>query len=85
MAEKVRIRQPGQHALLDPVSGGHVTPGLHERFDADSPLVKAHPWAFGTDAELAAEAEADRQREWVSLAQITEQPEAAAVKGRARK
>lgn len=61
MAEKLRVREPGKHALWDAVAGIHQRPGLDDRFDEDHPLVKAHRWAFATEAEIAAQAEADRQ------------------------
>jgi hypothetical protein len=60
VAEKLRIREPGKHALLNPITGLHESPGLNDRFDADHPLVKAHGWAFATEAEIAAQAEVDR-------------------------
>jgi hypothetical protein len=61
VAEKLRIREPGKHALLNPETLNHESPGINDRFDVDHPLVQAHRWAFGTDAELAAKAEDDRK------------------------
>lgn len=54
MPEYLRIREPGKHALLNPESGLHETPKGDVQFTADHPLVKAHPWAFGTEEEIAA-------------------------------
>lgn len=62
MADRVRVRKPGQSALLNPDTGLHESPGVNDYFAADHPLVLAHPWAFGTDAEIAAQAEEDRYR-----------------------
>jgi hypothetical protein len=60
MAEYLRVREPGKHALLNPETGLHETPKGDTQFAADHPLVKAHPWAFGTEEEIAAEREAAR-------------------------
>lgn len=54
----VRVREPGKHALLNPESGLHMTPKADEEFPADHPLVKAHPWAFGSDEDIRAERDA---------------------------
>lgn len=67
---KVRVRQPGQHALYEPESGVHMTPRIDEYFEQDHPLVKAHPWAFGTDAELAERVHADQQVTSVPVPQV---------------
>lgn len=71
---RVRVRHPGQHALYDPAAGMHITPKIDEYFEPDHPLVKAHGWAFGTDAELAAEVEADRQVDSVPIEAATAAP-----------
>jgi hypothetical protein len=60
VADKLRVREPGKYALLNPVTGLHESPGLDDRFGPDHPLVKAHRWAFASDMELAAKAEEDR-------------------------
>lgn len=65
--EKVRVRNPGHHALYNPVTGLHETPGINDRFDRNHPLVKTHPWAFATDDELAVQAAADRARTSVQI------------------
>jgi hypothetical protein len=73
MAEKkprVRVRQPGQHALYDADAGVHVIPRIDEYFDVDHPLVKAHPWAFGTDAELAEQVDQDRRATSVAIPDV---------------
>jgi hypothetical protein len=67
VAEKLRVREPGKHALLNPVTGLHESPGLDDRFDVDHPLVKAFRWAFATEAEIAAQAEVDRTITAVSI------------------
>jgi hypothetical protein len=71
---RVRVRQPGQYALYEPEAGIHVTPKIDEYFDQDHPLVKAHPWAFGTDAELAEQVQAERQQTSVAVEQATAAP-----------
>lgn len=58
MAEYLRVREPGKHALLNPDTGLHETPKPEAEFTADHPLVRAHPWAFGTDDDIRAEQEA---------------------------
>lgn len=83
MAEKLRIREPGKHALLNPETLNHESPRLDDRFDEDHPLVKAHRWAFGTDAEIAEAAQAAREVTSVSIAGLVE--EATAVPGQARR
>jgi len=54
VANYLRVREPGKHALLNPETGVHVTPKPEEEFTEDHPLVRAHPWAFGTDEEIRA-------------------------------
>lgn len=61
MADKpklVRVREPGKCALLNPETGSHEVPDPTVSYSADHPLVKAHPWAFGSDEEVHAEREA---------------------------
>jgi hypothetical protein len=58
MTVYLRVREPGKHALLNPETGLHETPRPDGQFAEDHPLVKAHRWAFGTEAEIAAEREA---------------------------
>jgi hypothetical protein len=67
VAEKLRIREPGKHALLNPETLNHESPGIDDRFDADHPLVKAHGWAFATEAEIAAKVDDDRHVTAVSV------------------
>ena len=56
----LRIREPGKHALLNPDTGLHETPRPGDQYTADHPLVRAHPWAFGSEEDIAAEQEAAR-------------------------
>jgi hypothetical protein len=65
--DHLRVREPGKHALLNPETGLHESPGMDDRFAPSHPLVKAHRWAFASDAELAAKAEADRTITAVSI------------------
>lgn len=51
----VRVREPGAGVLFDPETGGFVAPLAGDYYDADSALVRAHPWAFASDEELLAE------------------------------
>lgn len=67
MAEYLRVRQPGASALLNPVTGLHEAPRPEDRFERDHPLVKAYPWAFGTEDEIAAERDAERSRDSVLI------------------
>jgi hypothetical protein len=60
-SDHLRVRDPGKHALLNPVTHLHESPGVDDRFAPNHPLVKAHRWAFATDSELADQAEADRK------------------------
>jgi hypothetical protein len=59
--DHLRVREPGKHALLNPETGLHESPGMDDRFAPNHPLVKAHRWAFASDAELADKAESDRK------------------------
>ena len=68
MAEKFRVREPGKYALLNPETGLHECPGLDDRYAPHHPLVKAHPWAFATDVELAAKVAEDRSVTAVRIA-----------------
>jgi hypothetical protein len=74
MAPQVRIRKAGECALLNPATGIHECPGVNDYYDADHPLVLAHPWAFATDAQVAAEVTAARQRTSVPVEQATAAP-----------
>jgi len=74
MPEYLRIREPGKHALLNPETGLHQTPKGEEQFTADHPLVKAHPWAFGTEAEIAADKAAREAVTSVPIEQATAAP-----------
>lgn len=67
---KVRIRHPGQHALYDASSGTHFTPRIDEYFEEDHPLVRQHRWAFGSDAEIAEQVQADQRRTSVPIPQV---------------
>lgn len=67
---KVRVRQPGQHSLYEPESGVHMSPKIDEYFEQDHALVKAHPWAFGTDAELSEAVQVEQQRTSVPVPQV---------------
>ena len=73
MAQKVRVRKPGQHALLNPATGVHETPGSDDYFADDHPLVVAHRWAFATDAELAEAQVAARTITSVAIEDVVEQ------------
>lgn len=56
MAEQtVQVREPGKHALLHPETGSHIVPTPGEQYSPSDPLVLAHPWAFGTAEQIAAE------------------------------
>ena len=57
MSKFMRVREPGKHAIYNPVSGLHEVPNPATRYPGDHPLVKAAPWAFGTEEELALEVE----------------------------
>lgn len=57
----VRVREPGKHALYNPATQLHETPAPGQQFPRDHSLVLAHPWAFGTDEEIAAEQDAARR------------------------
>lgn len=74
MAEYLRIREPGKHALLHPETGLHISPKPDEQFTEDNPLVKAHRWAFGTEDEIAAEREAAQNVTSVPIEQATSAP-----------
>ena len=56
----LRVREPGKHAILNPETGLHETPDPTMQYTSSHPLVKAAPWAFGTDEEIAAAADARR-------------------------
>jgi hypothetical protein len=68
VAEKLRIREPGAHSLRNPVTQLWERPGIDDRFDVDHPLVTSHPWAFATEAEIAAQVDADRKVTAVRIA-----------------
>lgn len=60
MTTFLRVREPGKHAILNPESGLHEVPDPRAQYTTEHPLVKAAPWAFGTDEEIASEADAAR-------------------------
>lgn len=70
MTTFLRVREPGKHAILNPESGLHEVPDPRAQYTTEHPLVKAAPWAFGTDEEIAAEAEAARNVREVPQPQV---------------
>lgn len=54
----LRVREPGKHAILNPESGLHEVPDRGTQYTADHPLVRAAPWAFASEEQIAEEAEA---------------------------
>lgn len=67
---KVRVKRPGQSALFNAETGAYETPKIDEYFDQDHPLVRQHPWAFGTDAEIAQLVEVEQSRTSVPIPQV---------------
>jgi hypothetical protein len=41
------------NAVAHPVTEQFITPDPAVLYDEDDPLVKAHPWLFATDVEIA--------------------------------
>jgi hypothetical protein len=79
--DHLRVRAPGKHALLNPETGLHESPGIDDRFAPNHPLVKAHRWAFGTDAEIAAEV---AEAQAVTSVRIADVEQATAAPGEKR-
>lgn len=74
--EYVRVRpysDGGPCAVRHPEHGEMVVPGPAEVFRADDPLVKAYPWLFVSDADLAARGPREDPRE-VRIEDATRRP-----------
>lgn len=56
MGKIVRVRPSdlgGTCAVLHPETGQHVVPSPALTYDSDDPVVRAYPWLFASDEELA--------------------------------
>lgn len=61
MTKYVRARAENISVMRHPESGALIVPNPSEPVAATDPLVKAYPWAFVSDEDLAAEQEAARE------------------------
>jgi hypothetical protein len=68
------VRFKGGVILRHPDTGAAVVPAGDEPVDASDPLVKAYPWAFASDDEIAEERAAARQITSVVVEQATSGP-----------
>jgi hypothetical protein len=50
----MRVRRDVQATVADPETGAFVYLDPRNAYSSTDPLVKAHPWAFTTDAEVDA-------------------------------
>ncbi|HEX6968609.1 MAG TPA: hypothetical protein VF174_07355 [Micromonosporaceae bacterium] len=71
MSRTVRPNQVA--AVRHPQHGGFVTPSPAQTYAADDPLVRAHPWLFSTEEELARGVE-PALRESAPVEQATQAP-----------
>ncbi len=85
MTKFLRVRTPGQHAILNPETGLHEVPDPAAQYTEQHPLVKAAPWAFGTDEEIAAAADAARARTEVPQPQVEQATAAPGEKRQVRR
>lgn len=70
---KSYVRPRGGVILIDPETNAPIG-AFEEMYESDHPLVKAYRWAFASDEELAAEKDAQRPVESVSLERATKRP-----------
>lgn len=49
----LRVRPGAASAVLHPQTGVHVVPDPSVPYGTDDPLVRAYPWLFGTEEEIA--------------------------------
>lgn len=68
-----RLRANQIVAVRHPEHGMFVTPNPADTYAADDPLVKAHPWLFSTEEELA-ERDTAPKPEAVPIEQATRAP-----------
>lgn len=74
MADKPTVRANQVAAVRHPEHGGYVTPNPADTYDADDPLVRAHPWLFSTEQELAGREPEPALRESAPIEQATRAP-----------
>lgn len=74
MPEKKVLRPNQASAVRHPEHGGFVTPSRSETYAADDPLVKAYPWLFSTDDEMAERGNEPALRESAPIEQATRAP-----------
>lgn len=55
MPQTYRVRMDRVSAVLHPESQSHVVPDPRQPYLEDDPLVRAYPWMFATDDEIAEE------------------------------
>lgn len=61
-------------AVRHPQHGGFVTPSPAQAYAADDPLVRAYPWLFSTEEELASRGAEPTLRESAPVEQATRAP-----------
>lgn len=73
MAEKKTVRPNQSVAVRHPEHGGYVVPDRATAYPVDDPLVRAYPWLFSTEEELARQ-ESTLLRESAPIEQATRAP-----------
>lgn len=74
MADKPKTVRANQAAAVrHPEHGGFVTPNPSDTYPADDPLVRAYPWLFSSEEELASRPD-ETLRESAPIEQATRAP-----------